>query len=83
MGKAEARVSISLDADVLADVERLRARTGESLSAIISRAVRILIAREEHEAKVRQYVRWYAEMPEEEAKAWQEAARATLASQDW
>ncbi|MEM9693900.1 MAG: hypothetical protein AAGA56_15235 [Myxococcota bacterium] len=78
-----AKIAISLDPETLAQAERLRAKTGESRSALFARAVRGLVSREEHVEKVRRYVEGYEREPESEVEAWHELARSTLISQDW
>ncbi|MEL6338738.1 MAG: ribbon-helix-helix protein, CopG family [Myxococcota bacterium] len=82
MSSAE-KIAISLDPETLAEAERLRAKTGESRSALFARAVRALVSREDHAEKVRRYVHGYERRPEMQSEAWHEAARNTLASQDW
>lgn len=82
MSNAE-KIAISLDPETLAEAEKLRAKTGESRSALFARAVRTLVARDAHEERVRRYLQGYAQAPEAESEAWQEAGGATLRSQDW
>ena len=82
MAKVE-KVAISVQADILQEAEQLRAKTGESRSALFARAVKALLDRESHAQRVQKYVRGYAERPEIESEVWQDVARATLASQDW
>ena len=67
MAKA-AKVAISLDTDLLQQVERVRERTGESRSAVVSRALRQLTRQEERNRRVREYEKAYREMPETPAE---------------
>jgi metal-responsive CopG/Arc/MetJ family transcriptional regulator len=64
MARLSAKVACSLDRRLLARVERLRARTGESRSAVIGRALALLTTDEAQAAAVRRYVEAYREMPE-------------------
>jgi metal-responsive CopG/Arc/MetJ family transcriptional regulator len=79
------KIAISLDSDLLEQVERLRRKTRESRSAVFARAARMLLAEEEHRRKVRRYVDAYRERPETEAEvATAEAlARASLRGVEW
>jgi metal-responsive CopG/Arc/MetJ family transcriptional regulator len=79
------KIAISLDPELLEQVERLRRRTRESRSAVFARAARMLLAEEDHRRKVRRYVDAYREHPETEAEvATAEAlARASLRGVEW
>jgi hypothetical protein len=59
-----AKVACSIDADLLARVESVRKRTGESRSAFISRALRMLTAESARALAVARYVEAYRERPE-------------------
>jgi metal-responsive CopG/Arc/MetJ family transcriptional regulator len=82
MARLSAKVACSLDRRLLARVERLRARTGESRSAVIGRALALLTTEEARAAAVRRYVEAYREMPEssEEVTAAASTALQALAS---
>lgn len=82
MSAAE-KVAISLDSALLRKAERLRAKTGESRSALFARALKGLVDQEEQAERVRKYVQAYEEMPETESEAWQDAAWTSLSSLDW
>lgn len=79
------KIACSLDARLLAQVERLRASTGESRSAVIGRALQALTEHQQQQARVARYVDAYREQPESEAEV--AAARATarrhLATLPW
>jgi metal-responsive CopG/Arc/MetJ family transcriptional regulator len=79
------KVAISLDPDLLAQVERLRDRTGESRSALFARAARMLLAEEEHRRKVTRYVQAYREQPESasDLAVAEAAAKITLRDVEW
>lgn len=84
MKEAE-KIAISVDRTLLRRAERLRARTGESRSAVIARALRTLLSLEERQRQVAEYVDGYRRQPEtpvdvERARA---VARKTLASLPW
>lgn len=82
MSNAE-KIAISLDPETLAEAEKLRAKTGESRSALFARAVRTLAARDAHDERVRRYVKGYEDTPEPELETWQQVGVATLESLDW
>lgn len=63
-----AKIAISLDATLLRRVEKVRSRTGESRSALVSRALRMLAEDSEHERRVEEYVEAYRAKPEGEAE---------------
>jgi len=84
MGKS-AKVAFSLDAALLERIERIRARTGESRSALIARALTAVTQEDVRSAAVRRYVEAYREQPEtreDEARA-RRAARHTLKHLPW
>ena len=80
------KVAVTVQSEVLAAAERLRSRTGESRSALFTRALRGLVRTEELKAKVERYREAYREQPEtareiEEADA---LARESMKSApDW
>jgi metal-responsive CopG/Arc/MetJ family transcriptional regulator len=80
-----AKVAFSLDERLLDRVERVRARTGESRSALIARALVAVTEEDARGADVRRYVEAYRENPEteddvERARA---SARGTLRRLPW
>ncbi len=80
-----AKVAISLDSTLLKDVERLRAHTGESRSALMARALQLLTQAEAQKAKVARYIEVHREYPEHQAviAAARKRARASLAQLPW
>lgn len=80
-----AKIAVSLDSELLRRVERLRGRSGESRSALVSRALRRLTQEEEEALRVREYVRAYREHPEtpQEVAATRTAAKRSLAIVPW
>ncbi len=80
-----AKIAVSLDADLLRRVERLRGRSGESRSALVSRALRLLTREEEEAQRIRDYVRAYREHPEtsEEVASIRAMAKRSLAAIPW
>jgi metal-responsive CopG/Arc/MetJ family transcriptional regulator len=77
---ATEKIAITVDEGLLAEVERLRHRTGESRSAVFNRAVRQLIRLREHEERVSRYVEAYRKYPEtaEEIDAAEQLATESL-----
>ncbi len=73
------------DARLLRRVERVRERTGESRSAVVSRALRQLTRDEERARLVEEYVRTYREKPETstEVAAARASAKRALAALPW
>ena len=80
-----AKIACSIDADVLARVEAIRARTGESRSAFISRALRALTAESARVGAAKRYVEAYRELPEgpEEVRAAAKSAHRALSRLSW
>jgi metal-responsive CopG/Arc/MetJ family transcriptional regulator len=80
-----AKVAISLDRDLFLEVERTRERTGETRSALMSRALQLLTREEQRAAQVRDYVRAYQEHPEtkQEVTAARVLARRALKNLPW
>ena len=79
------KVAVSVDREVLQRVERLRRTTGETRSALVSRALRRLVADEEHLARVEAYLAAYRSMPEgvEAVESAHTLAARSLASIPW
>ncbi len=80
-----AKIACSLDATLLASAERLRARTGESRSALIARALSGLLAEQERRARVQGYLEGYRAHPESTAEVARarKTARLALAQVAW
>ena len=80
-----AKIAVSLDPDLLHRAERVRRRTGESRSALVSRALRVLTDEAERAQRVAEYVRGYREHPEtaEEIASIRAAAQRSLAAIPW
>lgn len=80
-----AKIAVSLDADLLRRVERLRGRSGESRSAFVGRALRLLTREEELTRRAREYVRAYREHPEspQEVASIRALAKRSLVSIPW
>lgn len=58
---------MSLDEDLLAEIERVRKRTGESRSALIRRALEMLLESERRRQRLTDYIEGYQRHPESEA----------------
>ena len=84
MPRAE-KIAVSLDPDLLQRAERVRRRTGESRSALVSRALRLLTDEAERAQRVAEYVRSYREHPEtaEEIESIRATAQRSLAAVPW
>jgi hypothetical protein len=80
-----AKFACSIDADLLARVESARRRTGESRSAFISRALRLLTAETARAMAVARYVEAYRERPESAADvgAARQSALRALSQLPW
>lgn len=80
-----AKIACSIDAALLERVESIRARTGESRSALISRALLALTSESARARAVVRYVQAYREHPEtlEEVRAARASARRALSRLDW
>jgi metal-responsive CopG/Arc/MetJ family transcriptional regulator len=85
MAARRAKFACSVDATLLARVERLRAQTGESRSAVINRALLKLTQEHARSLRVRRYVQALTEQPETETeiKRASALARRVLASVAW
>ena len=80
-----AKIAISVDVEVLDALEALRARTGETRSAAIARAIRTLTQSAEHRGKVEAYREAYRQHPEAPAdvKLAREVAHRALRDVAW
>jgi len=85
MPKSASKVAISLDAELLLRAEHLRKSTGESRSALVSRALRRFLQAEDRAQKVRDYVQAYQRTPEsiDEARAIGAISHASLKTLPW
>jgi len=82
---AAAKIACSIDAQLLARVESIRARTGESRSALVSRALLALTREAALARDVARYVEAYREKPEteDEVADARKLARRALSSLPW
>lgn len=80
-----AKIAITLPKEILGALERYRAETGESRSALIALAIERLLRERREERLVRRYVEGYHRRPEseEEIRAAQAAAADLLAMEPW
>lgn len=80
-----AKIAVSVERSLLDDLENLRARTGETRSAAVARAIRLLTEAAEHERRVAEYRGAYADQPESasEVTVARSAARRSLARLPW
>jgi metal-responsive CopG/Arc/MetJ family transcriptional regulator len=79
------KITFSLPAALLRDIERLRRETGETRSAFIRRSIKLMLGRTEHAEMVRGYVAGYhrhRERPAEIDAAMTSAAKA-LVEEPW
>lgn len=85
MARSRTKIACSIDSQLLARVERLRESTGESRSAVISRALSKLTADELRKTRVQEYLQAYRDMPEtdEEIEEARRSARARLTQLPW
>ncbi|MBW1811714.1 MAG: ribbon-helix-helix protein, CopG family [Deltaproteobacteria bacterium] len=78
-----AKIAISLPKSLVRLMERERKRTGETRSAFVRRAVRLLFQEKEHMLQVSEYVEGYRAQPEtEEEIATAEAEASELFSRE-
>jgi metal-responsive CopG/Arc/MetJ family transcriptional regulator len=80
-----AKVACSIDADLLARVESVRKKTGESRSAFVSRALRMLTAESARALAVARYVEVYRERAEspDDVRAARRSSRHALSRLPW
>ena len=64
VARRRAKIACSVDSRLLARVERMRAGTGESRSAVINRALAKLTEEDLSAARAQRYVQAYRETPE-------------------
>ena len=80
-----AKIAVSIDKDILRRVERVREATGESRSAIVARALALLVGEHEKKVRVAEYLDAYRRVPEQpsEVELARQTARRSLASVPW
>jgi metal-responsive CopG/Arc/MetJ family transcriptional regulator len=78
--KAAAKVAISIPADTLASLERLRRKQGRSRSAAITEAIERWLLAHEVEDEEKRYVEGYLRRPERVAEA---AKTASVVARTW
>jgi metal-responsive CopG/Arc/MetJ family transcriptional regulator len=80
-----AKIAISLDAELLRRVEKVRSRTGESRSAVVGRALRLLTEEGRRAELIEQYRRCYRDFPEsaDEISSARRLAKRSVASLPW
>ena len=80
-----AKIAISVDAELLRRVEKMRSRTGESRSAVVGRALRLLTEQGRRAELVAEYRKSYLEHPEsaDEVSSATHLARRSVASLPW
>ena len=80
-----AKIACSIDSHLLASVERLRVRTGESRSALIARALADLVGAQDLQRRVKAYVQSYVAHPESpgEVRQARRTARRALSELPW
>jgi hypothetical protein len=85
MAERRAKIAVSIDARVLKRAERLRARTGETRSALVSRALAILTGHDDDMRKRAEYVEAYRRMPETsvDVEAARELAKRVVTQLPW
>ena len=79
------KVAVTIAADVLAEAERERKRTGETRSAVFERALTVYLAGQNRSAAARRYVAGYRREPERaaEVRAAVATALAALDKEPW
>lgn len=85
VAKARAKIACTIDPELLGRVERLRASTGESRSAVIGRALARLMEERTRAERIRRYTQAYREHPESaaEERGARKLARRALAQLAW
>jgi hypothetical protein len=85
VAKARAKIACTIDPELLGRVERLRASTGESRSAVIGRALARLMEERTRAERIRRYMQAYREHPESvaEERSARKQARRALAELAW
>ncbi len=85
MARNADKIAISVDHELLVRAERLRTSTGESRSALLGRALRLLLRAEGRARQVEEYVQAYERVPETTAdeRSARASARRTLSALAW
>lgn len=80
-----AKIAVSIDPELLRQVERVRERRGESRSAFVSRALRELTREAARARRVREYVQAYRDLPEtaDDVAAARASAKRAVAALLW
>ena len=80
-----AKVAVTIDAAVLDATEELRKQTGESRSAVVTRALRQLVMVEKRRSQIAEYVEAYTVHPETDVEIESAAvlAKAALRGLPW
>lgn len=73
------KIAVSISADLLRAVERLRRETGESRSAVCERALRAYLAGRDARAASQRYMDGYSRRPERTAEVREALTTATVA----
>jgi len=79
------KVAVSIPAELLAEIERMRKTSGSSRSAVFERALSAYVVAADRSAKARQYVAAYRRRPERlgERRAALAMAMEALAAEPW
>jgi metal-responsive CopG/Arc/MetJ family transcriptional regulator len=79
------KVAVTISNHLLAEVERLRKRSGESRSLVFERALAAYLAAGDRAASARRYVEGYRRRPERpaEVRAALVTALGALAAEEW
>ena len=79
------KVAVTISNDLLADVERMRKRSGESRSAVFERALAAYLAAGDRAASARRYVAGYRRRPERPVEVREALATAlgALSTEEW
>ncbi len=79
------KIAISLPAGLVAELERIRKKTGETRSAVIRRSIESALKRDAMDSQVRRYISGYLKYPEtdEEKNIVKAAALQTLDEEPW
>jgi metal-responsive CopG/Arc/MetJ family transcriptional regulator len=85
MRRARAKIVVSISAKLLDEVERVRRTTGETRSAVVARALGLLVGAEKTRMQIADYVEAYRRRPETaaEVRAAHTVARRTLKDLPW
>jgi hypothetical protein len=85
VARVAAKVAVSVEHDVFVRAERLRKRSGESRSALVSRALRELLRHDAMAREAKRYVDAYRRVPEgaAEVKRARRISRRAIAALPW